>query len=112
MFIDLIGFSVLGSRFLPFAYFVFSLGEGDAVGEGLTAVLGLVAGAVPVALLGALEFELLAGSSVAQPAAKTSARIIESRSAARLAIFIFGLLIFLPRSSKIEKRDDDCPDAI
>ena len=97
-----------------------ALGEGDVVGEGVAAGLELVAGAVSVAPLGEAdvdgaglavfgEFELLAGS---QPAANPIETIVISRSAVRLIMFIFGLLIiFLPRSSKIEKRDDDCPTA-
>jgi len=91
------------------------LGEGDAAGEGLTAGLGLGAGAVApldeagegLAVFG--EFELLAGS---QPAANTIEEIVRSRSAVRLIMFIFVVLIsFLPRSSKIEKRDHHCPMA-
>jgi hypothetical protein len=91
------------------------LGEGEAEGEGLAAGLGLVAGAVAplgeagegLAAFG--EFELLAGS---QAAANTIAEIVRSRSAVRLTMFIVGVLIsFLPRSSKIEKRDHHCPMA-
>lgn len=92
-------------------------GEGDAAGEGLGAGLGLVAGAVTV-LLGEDagdgddvtfgEFELFPGS---QPAAKAIARIVGSNIVVRRINFSFGLLIVLPRSSKIEKRGDDCPDA-
>jgi hypothetical protein len=95
-----------------------ALAVGDAVGEGLAAGLGLVAGVVSVAPLGDAdveglaafgEFELLTGS---QPAAKTIEEIVRSRSAVRLTWFIVGVLIsFLPRSSKIEKRDHHCPMA-
>jgi hypothetical protein len=99
-------------------YFGFlATGEGDAAGEGLAAGLGLVAGAVTV-LLGENagdgddvtfgEFELFPGS---QPAAKAIARIVGSNIVVRRINFSFGLLIVLPRSSKIEKRGDDCPDA-
>lgn len=95
---------------------VLALGEADAAGEGLATGLGLFTG-VPVAggvdgeglaLLGAVE--LLTGSA-AQPAANTIDNIVRSRSAVRLIMFTFGVLIFLPRSSEIEKRDDDCPTA-
>ncbi len=104
-----------------FALGVFALGEGDAAGEGLRLGLGLFAGALPVAplvegeldgdgLAVAGEFELLTGS---QPAANTIERIVRRRRAARLIMFIFGVLIsFLPHFSKIEKRDNNCPVAI
>jgi uncharacterized ion transporter superfamily protein YfcC len=93
------------------------VGEGDAAGEGLAAGLALVAGAVPVALgeddgddFVAGAFELLS-VSVVQPIAKAIAKIDGSSSVVRPINFISSLLIGLPRSSKIEKRDDDCPDA-
>lgn len=89
-----------------FALLVLALGEGDAVGEGLAAGLGLVAGALSVATPGdvdgegpavAGEFALLAGSA-AQPAAKTIENVVRSRSAARLIMFMFVVVIsFLPR---------------
>ena len=99
----------------PPGYFVFALG--DAAGEGLASGLEFVAGVVPVGPVGDGDdaavvpgvFDSLAGS-VAQPTAKASASIAGSRSVARPTDFIFGLLISLPRSSKIEKRGDDCPD--
>lgn len=53
------------------------LGEGDAAGDDV-AVVG--------------EVELLAGSS-AQPAAKTTPRIVGSRRLVRTTRFSFGLLI-------------------
>ena len=92
-----------------------NLGEADAAGDGLATRLGLFKGVLPVAggvagdglaVLGALE--LLTGS-VAQPAANKIDNIVRSRSAVRLIMFMFGVLIFLPRSSRIEKRDYDCP---
>jgi hypothetical protein len=89
-----------------------TVGEGDAVGEGLTAGLGLFA-ALPVSPLddadadglgAACKFELLTGSSVPQPAAKAIESLIKSRSAVRLSMFMFGvLIIFVPRSNRIEK---------
>jgi len=94
-----------------------ALGEGDATGEGLptgvaaTVLVALGEGDVDgdeVALLG--EFELFS-DSVAQPTAKKIASTIESRSVMRPFKFIFGLLISLPRSSKIEKRGHNCSDA-
>ncbi len=108
---------------MTFAYLapgVLALGEDDAAGEGLAAGLGLFAGAFAVAPgegdvdtvgLAALGvFESLAGS-VAQPAANAMETIVRS-SAVRLIMLMFGVLISLsPRSSKIEKRDDDCPAA-
>lgn len=102
--------------FAPFAL----AGEGDAVGEGLAAGLELVAGAVVplgeadvdgdgLAVFGG--FELLTGSA-AQPAANTIENVVRSRSAVRLIMFSFGVVIsFFPRFSKIEKRDDNCPVA-
>jgi hypothetical protein len=100
-----------------FAHFVF-VGEADAAGEGLAAGLALVAGTGPVTL-GEDEvdgddfvegaFELLS-VSVAQPIAKAIAKIEGSSRAVRPTNFIFSLLIGVPRSSKIEKRDDDCSD--
>ena len=87
---------------------------GEAAGEGLAAELaagvvllgeGAVAGAVVVA--GEFEFELVVGSS-AQPTAKAIARTAGSNNTVRLISFVFELLIVLPRSRKIEKRDDDC----
>jgi hypothetical protein len=97
------------------------LGEDDAAGEGLAAGLGLFAGAfaVPlgegdadaVGLAAFVVFESLTGS-VAQPAANAMETIVRSRSAVRLITLMFVVLIsYLPRSSKIEKRDDDCSAA-
>jgi hypothetical protein len=94
------------------------VGEGDAAGDGLAAVPGLVAAGAAVSPAGedvvagdddvlAGEFVLVAGS---QAAANAMTRIVVSKSVARLVSFIFGLLIVLPRWNKIEKRDDDCPD--
>jgi hypothetical protein len=74
------------------------LGEADAAGEGLAAGLGLVTGAVALAgdvdgeLAVVGEFELLSGSLV-QAAANTIADIVRSRSAMRLIMFTFGVLI-------------------
>lgn len=108
------------------AYFVFvgaalAVGEGDiAAGEGLAAGLGLVAGAVvsPAGVVagaaaagdeaGVAEFELVAGSHAA---ANAITRIVVNRSAVRLIDFRIGLLIVFPHSDRIEKRDDDCPNA-
>ena len=81
---------------------VFSLGEGDATGEALGPGLGLFTG-VAVAPLGegaeeageltaAGEFELSA-FSVAQPAATTIERIVRSKRAVRLTVFMLGVLI-------------------
>lgn len=110
------------SRFTS-AYFVpgaLAFGETDALGEGLAAGLGLLTGAVSVAPLVDVEvvgvgvgvagvFELL---SVAQPAAKMIENVVTSSSAVRLKMLMFVVvIIFLPRSSKIVKRDDDCPNA-
>ncbi len=70
------------------------MGEGDAAGEGLAA--GVVAGGAVVSVagdavvVGAVVFELVAGS---QPTIKAIARIVGSRSAARPTSFILGLLI-------------------
>jgi hypothetical protein len=95
-----------------------ALGEGDNPADGLATGLGLVVGALAVglgegdvavdglAVIGALES--LTGS-VAQPAANMIEHMVRSRSAVRLMMFTFAVLIsFLPRSSKLEKRDDDC----
>lgn len=88
------------------------------MGEGLAAGLGLVAGALPVTVPGEVdadgdglamagEFELLAGS---QPAANMIENTVRSASAARLIRLAFAVVItFFPRSSKIEKLDDNCP---
>jgi hypothetical protein len=92
-----------------------ALGDGDAAG------LGLFTGALTVALgegepdsegLAVFgEVELSTGS-VAQPTANTIENVARSNIAVRLIMCMFGLLIdFLPRSSKIEKRDDNCPAA-
>ena len=89
-------------------------GEADAAGEGLAAGLGVLAGALMVADgdgLGVLgEVELFTGS-VAQPTAKSVATSVRSSGAMRLIPFMFGVLIFFPRSSKIEKQDHHCPTA-
>jgi hypothetical protein len=95
-----------------------AVGEGDAAGEGLAAGLGFVAGGAVVSPageavvvgddVGLFEFEFVAGS---QPTTNAIARIVGRRSAVRPISFIFGILIGLPRSSKIEKQDDNCPDA-
>jgi hypothetical protein len=79
-----------------------ALGECDAAGEGLAAGLGLFAGALTVALgegdvdgegLAVLEESKLFTGSVAQPAANTIENIVRSRSAVRLIMFMFGVLI-------------------
>jgi hypothetical protein len=93
----------------PAGHFVFGLGDAAAAGEGLTAGLGLVIGAVPAALTGegdvAGDGVALIGDDVvelgevdglgssAQPAANAIARTIGSRSVVRMIKFIFGLLI-------------------
>ena len=76
-----------------------ALGEADAAGEGLAGGLGLFTGVLAVAggvdgeglALGVVE--LLTGSA-AQPAANTIDKIVRKRSAVRLIIFMFGVLIF------------------
>jgi hypothetical protein len=92
-------------------YFAFLVtGDDDAFGEAvglgefagsLTVGLGEAAGGGGV-LVGV--FVLVAGSHAV---AKTVARIVGSRSA-RLIDLIAGLVIDFPRSSKIEKREDNC----
>jgi hypothetical protein len=85
-------------------------GEGDAAGAGLTAGLGFVFGAVSVSPTGDADVdgaglavpgaaELFTGS-VAQPAANDSEEIVRSRSAVRLIIPIFGVVMgfFLVRA--------------
>jgi hypothetical protein len=107
------------------AYFVFvgaalAVGAGAAAaGDGLATGLGLVAGAVvsPAGVVagdaaagddaGVGEFELLAGS---QAAANAITRIVVNKSTLRLIDFKIGLLIVFPRSNRIEKRADDCPN--
>jgi len=49
--------------------------------------------------------------SVAQPAANTIENIVRSRSAVRLIKLMLGFFIIFPHFNKIEKRDDNCPDA-
>jgi hypothetical protein len=84
-----------------------AVGLGDVAGA-LTVGLGEAAGA-DVVLVGVLVgvLVLVAGSHAV---AKTVARIVGSRSA-RLIDLIAGLLIDFPRSSKIEKREDNCSNA-
>jgi hypothetical protein len=105
--------------------FVVGFGEGEAAVDGLAAGLGLVTGAVPVALAGEgavagddvapLGDDVVVGGvevfsgSAAQPTANAIARTIGSRRLMRVIRFIFGLLIVLPRSSKIEKQADSRP---
>jgi hypothetical protein len=76
------------------------VGLGDDAGS-FTVGLGEAAG-VDAGVLGVLE-------SVAEShaVANTVARIVGS-SSARLIDLIAGLVIDIPRSSKIEKREDDC----
>ena len=89
------------------------------MGEGLASGLEFVVGVVPVVPAGDGDdaagvpgvFDSLAGS-VPQPTIKVIARIAGARSVTRPTHLIFELLISLPRSSKIEKRGDDCPDAV
>lgn len=110
----------LRRRFRTFVYFapgVLAFGEADAAGEGLAAGLALATGTLVVAVCeGDAEglaaafgvFESLVGSA-AQPAANAIGTIVRSSTVVRLMMFSFDVLIsFLPRSSKIEKRDDDC----
>ena len=89
------------TRMSHFALGVLAFAEGDAEGEGLGAGLGLTAGVLPTATLGdvdvageglavVVEVELSAGS---QPAEKAIEAIARSRSAARLMVFRFGILI-------------------
>jgi hypothetical protein len=90
-----------------FSHFVFGLGEAVAAGDGLEVGLGLVTGAVPVALAGEGDVagddlallgddvvfgEVLSGSA-AQPTAKAIARTIGSSRLMRMVSFVFGLLI-------------------
>lgn len=93
------------------------LTEGDAAGEGLATGLGVLTGAVTLGegdaadglTVGVVESLTV---SLAQPAANAIETIVRRRSALRLILFMFEVLItFLPRSSKIEKRDDDCSNA-
>jgi hypothetical protein len=74
-----------------------ALGDDDAAGDGLATGLGLFAGAFTVApgegdadAFGV--FESLTGS-VAQPAANAMEAIVKSRSAVRLIMLVFGVLI-------------------
>lgn len=96
-------------------YFVpdaLAFGEGDAAGDGL-AGLEVVAGVFSIAAAGeadgeglaaAGEFELLAGS-VAQPAANTIENIVRSRSAVRLMMLMFAVLIsFCLVSARLKAR--------
>jgi hypothetical protein len=122
-----VGFLILLS--VPgLGHFVFGFGEGEAAVDGLAAGLGLVTGAVPVALAGEGAVagddvaplgddvvvggvELFSGSA-AQPTANAIARTIGSRRLMRVIRFIFGLLIVLPRvSTKIEKQAHTRPRA-
>ena len=92
-----------------------AVGEGEAAGEGLVTGLGLVAGGAAVSVAG--EAAVVGGGVVvagvfelapeSQPTAKAIASMVGRSRAMRPASFIFGLLIIFPRSSKIEKRDDD-----
>jgi len=98
-----------------------AVAEGDAAAAGLAAGLALVAGAVSVGVVGvdeiagdagdglaAVGVELTAGSA-AQP---TANRIVESVRVNRAARVIFEVfIVVVPRFSKIEKRDDNCPMA-
>jgi hypothetical protein len=92
--------------------FVVGFAEGEAAVDGLAAGLGLVTGAVPLALAGEgvagddvalLGDDVLAGGvdvlsgSPAQPTANAIARTIGSMRLMRVTRFIFGLLIVLPR---------------
>jgi hypothetical protein len=103
--------------------FVVGFGEGETAGDGLAAGLGLATGAVPLALAGegdvagddvallgddAGVVELFSGSA-AQPTANAIARTIGSRRLMRMIRFVFGLLIILPRSCRIEKQADSRP---
>jgi hypothetical protein len=110
----------------PLCYFVglalsaFGVAEGDAA-AGLTTGLGFVAGAVSAGVAG--EDELagdtgdglaavgveLSADSVAQP---TANRIVESDSANSAArVILEVVIVVVPRFSRIEKRDDNCPSA-
>jgi hypothetical protein len=95
------------------------LAAGDAAGEGLATGLGVVTGVVTVTLgdgdaaaglaVGVVESLTF---SLEQPTANAIETVVSRRSAARLILFIFEVVItLLPRSSKIEKRDDDCSNA-
>lgn len=120
--LSLASFYSLPASLRYFAPLTLVAGEGDAAGEGLTAGLELVFGVVSVSPIGDADVagaglavpgavELFPGS-VAQPAANDSEEIVRSRSAVRLIIPIFGVVMgFFPRSSKIEKQDDSCPFA-
>lgn len=86
-----------------FAPGVLVLAEGDAAGEGLATGLGVVTGAVTVTLgegdaavdglaVGVVESLTV---SLEQPAAKAIEMIVRRRSAVRLILFIFEVLITL-----------------
>ena len=90
---------------LTFAYLapgVLALGEDVAAGEGLAAGLGLLTGAFAVelgegdvnavGLAAFVVFESLTGS-VAHPAANAMEAMVRSRSAVRLNMLMFGVLI-------------------
>jgi len=87
-------------RFSYFAPGVLVLGEGDAAGEGLATVLGVVTGAFTVALgdgdavagpaVGVVESVT---GSLAQPAVNPIETMVSNRSAVRLILFNFEVLI-------------------
>jgi len=99
----------------------FGVADGEATGAGLTTGLGLLAGGFSTGAAGAdvaagdgvaaVGVEFVAGSA-AQPAARASAERVSVKRAVRVIVFMFGVVIvFVPRFSKIEKRDDNCPRA-
>lgn len=98
-----------------------AVGEGDAAAGGLAAGLGLVAGVVSAGVVGddevagdageglaAVGVELTAGSA-AQPTANRIVESVKVNSAARVIFEV--VIVVVPRFSKIEKRDDNCPGA-
>ena len=93
-------------------YCDFFVCDGEVAGDALVVGLGDDAGSLTVGLGeaagvdagGAGAFVLAAGSHAV---ANTVARIVGS-SSARLIDLIAGLVIDIPRSSKIEKREDNC----
>jgi hypothetical protein len=98
----------------PLVYYsdFFVCGAGELAGAALVVGLGVTVGSATVGLgeatgvdagvVGALEFG--AGSHAV---ANTDARTVGS-SSARLIDLVVGLFIDIPRSSKIEKREDNC----
>ena len=98
-----IGMTACLRRRFPCHYFVpgvLVLAEGDAAGEGLATELGVLTGALTVELgegdaAAGLAVGVVASltGSLAQPAANAIEVIVRRRSAVRLILFIFEVLI-------------------